>query len=101
MSAAHVIESSAGSITVPQSTLEQIVLRAAVETDGARPRRSRRGLDVAVEHGRARVTIELVAQYGRPLPDVAQRVQHAVAEALRRMCGLDVQSVNVSIEELE
>jgi uncharacterized alkaline shock family protein YloU len=96
-----VIASDAGSIKVPQSTLEQIVLHAASGIEGARPRRPKRGLDVSVEAGSALVELELAAQHGRVLPEVAEAVQKAVADALRTMCGVDVQSVDVSIEELE
>jgi uncharacterized alkaline shock family protein YloU len=101
MSADHVLESEAGSITVPQSTLEQIVLRAAERVEGARPRRPRRGLEVTAENGSARVTLELVAQYGRVVPEVGEAVQSAVANALHMMCGLNVESVDVAVEELE
>jgi uncharacterized alkaline shock family protein YloU len=101
MSRNHVIESGAGSITIPASTLEQVVQRAAAGVEGARPRRPKRGLEVAVETGRARVTLELVAQHGRVLPEIGESVQKAVADALRAMCGLNVESVDVSVEELE
>jgi uncharacterized alkaline shock family protein YloU len=101
VSADLVIQSRDGTIRLPESALAQIVLHAADGVEGARPRRSRRGLDVALDGGRARVRLELVAQRGRVLPEVAAAVQAAVAGALRRMGDLDVESVDVSIEELE
>ena len=51
--------------------------------------------------GRARVTIELVARLGVVLPDLAREVQGRVGEALGGMCGLVVDAVDVSVEELE
>jgi uncharacterized alkaline shock family protein YloU len=97
----RVIEGGGGTIRIPESTLAQVVLHAAETVEGARPRRPRRGLDIGLDGSRARIKLELVAQRHRVLPEVAEGVQAAVGEALRGMCDLDVESVDVSIEELE
>jgi len=94
------VELGAG-ITVSHATLAQIVVQAAESVDGARVRRPRRGLEVAVEGGRARVELELAAQHGAVLPELGRAVQERVGEALRTMCGLEPAAVDVSIEELE
>jgi uncharacterized alkaline shock family protein YloU len=101
MSDGHVLEQDGGSINVTPGALGQIVQRAAESVEGARIRRPRRGLDVQVEDGRARVDLELTVRYGIVLPDLARDVQQRVADALATMVDLEVQSVDVSIEELE
>ena len=99
MTSPYVIEDDAGAITVTPSALAQLVTAAAESAPGARLRR-RRGLDVEVEDGRARVALELCVRYGVVIPETARDVQARVAEALRRSCGLDA-AVDVSVEELD
>jgi uncharacterized alkaline shock family protein YloU len=100
MSDELVVEEPAGSITVPAATLTRIVVRAAERVDGARVRRPRRGVEVDVADGAARVSLQLAARYGVVLPELARNVQSEVREALEAMCGVDVRSVDVSVEEL-
>lgn len=101
MSDAHVISESAGTITVAPSVLAHVVRVAAEEADGARIRRARRGLDVAVEDGSAHVSVELAVRYGAVLPDVAEEVQQRVGDALRSLCGLEPTGIDITIEELD
>ena len=101
MSDGYVLREDGGSIDVTAGALAQIVQRAAESVDGARVRRPRRGLDLRLDDGRARVELELAARYGAVLPDLARDVQERVAEALATMVDLDVEAVDVSIEELE
>jgi uncharacterized alkaline shock family protein YloU len=89
-----------GTVCVPAATLARIVVRAAELADGARVRRPRRGVDVEVAGGSATVTLRLAARYGTVLPQVAEDVQRQVATALEQMCGIEVASVDVAIEEL-
>lgn len=96
----HVLADERGTVTIPDATMAQIVLRAAETVDGARVRRARRGLELALTDGSARVELELVARYGSVLPRLGRDVQGAVRDALAGMCGLDAE-VDVSIEELE
>ena len=49
----------------------------------------------------ARVRLEVSARYGAVSPDVARAVQARVAETLATMCRVDVQTVDVSVEEVE
>lgn len=100
MTDAHVIMAPEGSITIAAGALEQVVQRAAEGVDGARARRPKRGLDVAVDRGRALVTLELAVRYGAVVPEVAEDVQRRVADALQDMCGLAA-SVDVAVEELD
>ena len=78
-----------------------LVVRAAEAVDGVEVRRGRRRLDINVALGEARVRLELTADYGLVLPDVAREVQERVADALVTMCGLSIGSVDVSVEEVE
>ena len=100
MSDELVLTEPEGTVTVPAATLARIVVRAAELAEGARVRRPRRGVDVEVAGGSATVTIKLAARYGAVLPEVAEEVQQQVADALARMCGVEVRSVDVVVEEL-
>jgi uncharacterized alkaline shock family protein YloU len=40
-------------------------------------------------------------EYGRVLPEVSAAVQVRVAEALARMCDVEVEAVDVTVEELD
>jgi uncharacterized alkaline shock family protein YloU len=101
MSDGYVLREDGGSIDVTAGALAQIVQRAAESVEGARVRRPRRGLDLRLEDGRARVELELAVRYGIVLPDLARDVQERVADALATMVEVDVEAVDVSIEELE
>ena len=98
---AYELREPSGAITVSPAALTQIVVQAAELAEGARVRRPRRRLELEVVDGRARVELELVARYGAVLPQVARDVQERVAAALEQMCGVAVDSVDVSVEELE
>ena len=95
------IEGPRGSIRIEGDALAGLVVTAVEQVDGARARRPRRGLDVSVETGRARVQVELAARYGSVLPELARGVQSGVAHALRVSAGLDVERVDVAVEELD
>jgi hypothetical protein len=96
----HVVEGPHGRIELPGSTLVSLVVQAAERVPGANVRRPRRGLEIELENGRARVELELTAARGTVLPDLARAVQSSVAEALRATAGLEVAAVDVSVEEL-
>ena len=97
----HELTGPGGTITITPAALTQIVVQAAEQAEGARVRRPRRGLELELEHGHVRVELELAAQFGLVLPDLARDVQERVSGALGGMCGLVVTAVDVSIEELE
>lgn len=88
-------------VRITDGALTQIVIRAAEAVDGARVRRPRRRVSIEIEGTHARASLELAVAYGKVLPDVARDVQREVAGALGRMCGLAVDAVDVSVEELE
>jgi uncharacterized alkaline shock family protein YloU len=96
----ELLRTEAGAISISPGALSQLVVRAAETVDGARVRRPRRGLQIEVAGGRARVAVELVARRGVVLPDLARAVQEEVAVALETMCEVLVDAVDVSVEEV-
>ena len=97
----YVLEATHGTVTITPSALAELIVRAAELVDGAQVRRGRRRLDVDVSEGKARVRLELSARYGVVLPELARDVQQRVSDALSSMCGVEVQAVDVSVEEVE
>ena len=101
MTDGYEIAAPGGAITVTPAALTQLVVQAVELSESARVRRPRRGLEIEVEDGGARVSLELAARYGVPLPDLARDAQSRVAEALQTMCGLEPEAIDVTVEELE
>ena len=97
----HTIAAPGGSIRIEGDALSGLVVTAAELVEGARVRRPRRGLDVTVQDGRARVSVELTARYGAVLPELGSAVQASIVAALRDAAGLATDAVDVAIEELE
>ena len=96
-----VLDEPDGTITVTPSALAAIVAHAAEAADGAQVRRGRRRLEVDLSNGTAHVRLELIARYGAVLPDLAREVQMRVADAVVKMCRVNVESVDVSVEVVE
>ena len=95
------VEEEGGSVRVSEVALAEIVRRAVESVDGARLRKRRRRLGVELENGRARAELQLAVAYGRVLPETAAAVQERVADALARMCDVEVEAVDVTVEALE
>jgi uncharacterized alkaline shock family protein YloU len=95
------VQESGDSVRVSEIALTEIVRRAVSSVEGARLRKGRRRLGVELEGGRARAELQLAVEYGRVLPDVSAAVQERVADALARMCDVEVEAVHVSVEELD
>lgn len=94
------MQGSGGSVRVSEATLGEIVRRAVASVEGARLRKGRRRLGVELEGGRAHAELQLVVAYGRVLPEVCTAVQERVADALARMCDVEVEAIDVTVEEL-
>lgn len=90
-----VVTNSHGTITVPESVLVGIAVRAAERVDGIKVHR-RRAVDV--ENRVVRLTV--AARRGEPLLELAQTVQEKVAAALQAACGIEP-IVEISVGELE
>jgi uncharacterized alkaline shock family protein YloU len=95
------VEDDAGSVRLSEVALTEIVRQAVASVDGARLRKGRRRLGVELQDGRARAELQLAVAYGRVLPEVAGAVQERVADALARMCDVEVEAVHVTVEELD
>jgi uncharacterized alkaline shock family protein YloU len=93
-------DEAGGSVRLSEAALTEIVRRAVASVDGVRLRKGRRRLGVELEGGRARADLRLVVSYGRVLPEVSAAVQERVADALARMCDVEVEAVDVTVEEL-
>jgi hypothetical protein len=89
-----------GSIIVVPAALESLVVQAAQTVEGARVRRPKRLVDVTHGSGRVAVAFELAVEGGVPVPELALAVQKRVAEAVAMSSGLEVESVDVSVEEI-
>ena len=94
------VQEAGGSVRVSEAALSEIVRQAVASVDGVRLRKGRRRLGVELEDGRASAELQLVVVYGRVLPEVSAAVQEQVADALARMCDVEVESVHVTVEEL-
>jgi uncharacterized alkaline shock family protein YloU len=95
------VQERGGSVLVSEAALTEIVRRAVASVEGARLRKGRRRLGVEIAGGRARAELQLVVAYGRVLPEVSAAVQERVADALARMCDVEVDAVDVTVEELD
>ena len=87
-----------GTVTITPAALEHLVVQAAQSVEGARVRRPKRSVEVGHSEGRASVAFELIVE--GVVPDVASAVQERVAESLAAASGLEVESVDVSVEEV-
>jgi uncharacterized alkaline shock family protein YloU len=95
-----IVEDPAGMVTVSDSVLTQIAVRAAESVDAVRVRRPRRNVDVTLEDGRVRASLSLAVRRGTVLPETARAVQERVADALGRTCDATVEGIDVVVEEI-
>ena len=100
-----------GRATVADDALLAIVEGAVAQIDGARIDRPGRvtrvlpgrrgGIEWQRDGGSLRIQVDVVARYGRVLPDLADEVKRAVAAAVAGMTGLEVRAVDVHISGVE
>jgi uncharacterized alkaline shock family protein YloU len=93
------VKDDRGSVRVSEAALVQLVDGAVAAVEGARLRRRRR-LSLDLADGHARAELEISAVWGSVLPETAREVQGRVGEALARMCGVEVDAVDVAVVEL-
>ncbi|SPL92274.1 Alkaline shock protein 23 [[Actinomadura] parvosata subsp. kistnae] len=58
------------------------------------------GVSVEVGERQAAVDLDLVAEYGTAIPDLAAAVRKNVIGAVERMCGLEVTEVNIRVDDV-
>ncbi|MFE3388011.1 Asp23/Gls24 family envelope stress response protein [Streptomyces anulatus] len=66
---------------------------------GGRPNMGR-GVKVEVGERQAAIDVELVVEYGVPIPDVARDVRENVIGAVERITGLEVVEVNIAVTDV-
>lgn len=86
---------------VSEAALNEVVRRAVASVDGAQLRKGRRRLGVELEGGRARAELQLAVAYGHVLPEVSAAVQERVADMLARTFDVEVETIDVTVEQLE
>lgn len=60
-----------------------------------------RGVKISVRDGEVTVDLALDLEYGRSIPDVAEKVQEKVKSAIENMTGMPVVAVNLSVADIE
>ena len=60
-----------------------------------------KGVRIAMEDGNVIVSVALNIAYGYSIPEVSQKVQEKVKNAIETMTGLTVAGVNVRIAEVD
>ncbi|CAN5155503.1 hypothetical protein BH20ACT24_BH20ACT24_00030 [soil metagenome] len=58
------------------------------------------GVSVEVGERQAAIDVDLVAEYGVSIPDLAQAVRDNVSQSVERMTGLEVTEVNVNVDDV-
>ena len=89
-----------GTTTVTAGALTELVARAARGVEGVHLRRPKRSVEITHGDGTAAVSLELGAEFGVPLPELARTVQERVVDALAQVSGLEVEHVDVLLEEI-
>ena len=60
-----------------------------------------RGVLVTSGVREAIVDVNLIVNYGNPIPEIMDRVRNEVRRAVREMCGLDAKVVNVVVVDIK
>lgn len=111
------IENSIGSVRIADEVVEVIASMAASEVEGVaemsggfvgdlanrlggRSKNVTKGIKVEVGEKEASVDLFLAVEYGKSIPDVAQKVQQVVKDAIEGMTGLNVLEINVHIQAI-
>lgn len=95
-----------GTINISEEVIAAIAVSAAMEVDGvgeavssgsSRKKNAVKGVKLTVGEDCVAVDLQLMVNYGQPIPTVAQNVQEAVTAAIESMTELHVVQVNVRI----
>jgi len=92
-----------GNIHISEDVLCAIAASAALEIEGVAglmnsgKKNAGKGVKITIQNERAVVDVYLMVNYGQPIPEVAEKVQAAVATAMDDMAGFAVQEVNVHV----
>lgn len=95
-----------GTINISEDVVAAIAVAAALEVDGVgepaqesgqRKKNAVKGVKLTVGEDDVTIDLQIMVQYGHPIPQVAESVQDAVISAVESMTELKVHCVNVRI----
>lgn len=93
-----------GNIHISEDAISAIAASAASEIDGVAglmnaggKKGCGKGVKITITEERAVVDLYVMVNYGKPIPEIAAKVQEAVASAMEAMVGFTVQEVNVHV----
>ena len=93
-----------GCIHISQDVLASIAAGAVSEVEGisgmmnlATKKSAARGVRLSVDDDGASVDLYVMIRYGYAIPEVAEKIQAAVANAIESMTGFTVKAVNVHV----
>ena len=93
-----------GCIHISQDVLASIAAGAVAEVEGisgmmnlAAKKSNARGVRLSVDNDGAAVDLFVMIRYGYAIPEVAEKIQAAVANAIESMTGFAVKAVNVHV----
>jgi len=93
-----------GCIHISEEVLATIASGAAVEVEGvsglmnlAAKKTASKGVRLAVDEDGAVVDLYVMVRYGHAIPEVADKVQTAVASSVEAMTGFAVKAVNIHV----
>jgi len=102
-----------GRITFTEDVLREIVHHAISDIEGLGEIRERgggfvgifggrnKGIDVEMNDDGLRVRMNVTVSYGKPIHEVAREIQQEIKQELERMTGLDVQSVDIYVQNVQ
>lgn len=117
---AGALKSEKGSTTIDDAVVAKIAGLAAREVEGVyamgggtatralgamrgmvgADRSVSQGVSVEVGERQAAVDLDLVAEYGTAIPEMAANVRAKVISEVERMCGLEVTEVNIKVDDV-
>lgn len=93
-----------GCIHISEDVLAAVAAGAAAEVEGicgmmnvTTKKSSARGVRVSVENDCAILDLYVMLRYGYAIPEVAEKIQTAVASAVEAMTGFTVKAVNIHV----
>ena len=92
-----------GCIHISQDVLASIAAGAAAEVEGISglmnlaKKSGARGVRLTLDDDGAAVDLYVMIRYGYAIPEVAEKIQTAVSNALESMTGFPVKAVNVHV----
>ncbi len=93
-----------GCIHISEDVLAAVAAGAAAEVEGicgmmnvTTKKSAARGVRVSVENDCAVIDLYVMLRYGYAIPEVAEKIQAAVASSIEAMTGFGVKAVNVHV----